>query len=337
MKCRMTDYVESNLDWEQAEYEKAGIDFTAFQLRGADTDEVAAALADSDVLIVNEVQVSRPVLEAMERCRLVIRHGDGYDNIDTTAATELGIVCANEPGVWTEEVADQALGFLYGLLLKLPIQRSVAREVRDGSERPWDLDRVYPVRRVGENVVGVIGFGKIGKAVARRLKALGFELLVHDPYVGPEAVSTITGREPSSLQEVLAGSDAVTLHVPATPETVGMIDAAALRQMKESAVLVNTSRGAVVVTDDLVQALRDRRIAAAALDVTSPEPLPSDHPLLAMENVVVTPHLAWYSDDALWAMRKSIVEDVLAFQAGRLPDSVVNAEVLQSQALRFKA
>lgn len=330
----MTDYVESNLNWEKEQYAEAGIVFEPLQLRGADTGEVASALADSDVLIVNEVQVSRTVLEAMTHCSLVIRHGDGYDNIDTEAATDLGIVCANEPGVWTEEVADQALGFLYALFLKLPLQLSVAREVRDGSERPWDLDRIYPVPRVTTNTVGIIGFGKIGKAVGLRLKRLGFDLLVHDPYVDSDTIETLAGSKPATLEEVLAESDAVTLHVPANPETIGLIDSAALEQMKSAAVLVNTARGAVVVTDDLVAALNEGAIAGAALDVTSPEPLPSGHPLLSMENVFVTPHLAWYSDDALWAMRRSIVEDVTAFARGRLPDSVVNPAVLESPNLR---
>lgn len=333
----MTDYMESDLAWEAEEYRKAGIDFKPYQLWGADEATAARTLSDTEVLIVNEVPVTRRVLEGMPECRLAIRHGNGYDNIDTVAATELGIVVANEPGIWTEEVADQALGLLYMLLLKLPVQIDVARNVRDGSEEPWDFSRVYPVRRISENTIGVIGFGRIGKAFVRRVRGLGFRAIVHDPYVDPGEVERLSGSPPVTFDEVLAESDAVSLHVPATEETTGMIDRRALKRMKPAAVLVNTARGAVVVTDDLVAALQSGEIGAAAVDVTVPEPLPSNHPLFRLENAVVTPHLAWYSEDALWTMRRSIVEDVVAFANGRLPDSVVNPEVLDRPNLRTTA
>jgi D-3-phosphoglycerate dehydrogenase len=325
----MTDYMEPDLDWEREQYRKAGIDFQPYQLWGKGEQAVAETLADTEVLIVNEAPVTRTVLEGMPNCRLVIRHGNGYDNIDTDAATDLGIVVANQPGIWTEEVADQALGFLYYLLLKLPVQIDVAAKVRDGHEEPWRLDRVYPVRRVTENTVGVIGFGRIGKAFVRRVRSLGFPVLVNDPYVDPKTVRELSGTDPAARDEVLARSDAVSLHVPATAETKGMIDAAALETMKPTAVLINTARGAVVITDALVAALESGSIAAAAVDVTDPEPLPSNHRLYELPNAVVTPHLAWYSEDALWQMRRSIVDNVIAFSHGKLPDSVVNPEVLR--------
>lgn len=325
IRCRTTDYVEPDMEWEETRYAAEGVDYRALQLRFAPEDEVIAAVADAQVIITDQVRISRAVIEAAPELKLVIRHGEGYDNVDVVAATKRGVAVANKPAFWSEEVADHALTLILAGRSKLGVQQRIAR--RDGLEPtvPWRVAEAFPIPRITGLVLGIIGFGKIGRLLAARARALGMEVLVSDPFVSEidEAIG-----EAVPLNTLLERSDAVSLHVPATAGTEGLLDAGAFGRMKPTATVVNCSRGAVIVTDDLVEALRSGTIASACLDATDPEPLPQGHPLLVMPQVIVTPHLAWYSDEALGKMRRSIVEDVLAFAGGEYPASVVNPEVL---------
>ena len=336
MKCVVTDYVEPELSWEAEEYRNAGIEFESYSLRFGSEEELSRAVKDAEVIVVDQAKITRAVLEAASRCVLVIRHGDGYDNVDLQAATELGIAVANEPGFWSEEVAEQTVVLILATWAKLPAQMAVAAHPAETNGLPWDIHRLFPIRRFAGSTAGIIGYGKIGRAVARKLIALGAETLVYDQYVDSAEIRD-TGAIPRTFEEVMRESDVVSLHVPALPGGAPLVDAAVLSLMKPTSILVNTARGALVDTDALTAALDEERLAGAALDVTVPEPLPEYHTLLNRENVIVTPHTGWYSDDAMWALRRNIVRDVMAVRKGVLPGTVVNQPVLASPVLRIPA
>jgi len=329
--CVTTDYVEPNLEWERREYETANIVYRTNQLRNAGAAELVAAARDADALVVDQARISREVMAGLSRCRLILRHGDGYDNLDIEAATEAGIVCANEPGFWSNEVAEQALALALSLALKLPIQQTVARE---GSIRGWSCERIMPCWTLGSRTVGIIGFGKTGALACKLFSPLVLRVLVNDPSAGENLIKK-AGGTPAGFDETLRASDIVSIHIPATPNTIGLFNSALIGKMKRGAILVNVSRGNIVDTEALYKALLHGQLSGAGLDVTSPEPLLRDHPLFSVPNVIITPHMGWYSEEALWNMRRQIVADVRAMRDGKLPLSVVNPEVLKSNRLRL--
>lgn len=331
--CVVTDYVEPDLTWEKEQYEEAGITLQTFQLRKAGPSEIVNAAGEADVLVVDQAKISREVISQLSRCKLIIRHGDGYDNLDTQAASEFGIVCTNKPGFWSREVAELSFTLSLALFLKLGEQQKVAAAPLPGG-KGWELIKAMPQRRLANQTVGVIGFGKIGKTAADLFKGVCGTVLVHDPFIDDEVISG-QGHTPVEEEKLLQDSDLITVHIPATDKTIGYFNTKRFASMKREALLVNTSRGNLVRTEALLEALRSGKLGGAALDVTDPEPLPADHPLFSIPNVIITPHMGWYSEDALWSMRKSIVEDVKGAAAGTVPKTVVNPEVLESSLIRL--
>lgn len=330
-RCRTTDYVEPDMEWERERYALAGIDFAAFQLRGAPAEEILACAGDGHVLVVDQTRITAELLGRLDHTVLVIRHGDGYDSVDIDAATAAGIAVANKPGFWSAEAAEHAVTLTLAVASRLGHQQ---QEAAAGALRGhWDLHTVYPISRLRGRTVGVFGYGKIGHHYARMMHALGFHVIVHDRSC-PEDHLTAAGYRSVSFQELLHHADILSLHVPATRQTVGLFDGAALRRMKRGSVLINTARGSLVHTDDLVAVLRAGHLSGAGLDVTEPEPLPAGHPLFSMPQVVITPHLGWYSEEAMWEMRRSIVEDVINAARRVPPASLVNHDVLENRDSR---
>ena len=330
--CVTTDFVESDLEWERKEYEATNIVYRTNQLKTAGAAQLVAAIWDADVLVVDQAQISREVMAELPRCRLVLRHGDGYDNLDIEAATEAGIVCANEPGFWSREVAEQALALALSLTLKLPIQQTVARE---GSTHGWDYRKVTPYWSFGSRTVGIIGFGKTGAFACKLFSPLVSRVLVNASNASKTAIREAGGVF-ASRDELLEASDIVSIHIPATPDTVGLFNSALIGKMKRGAILINVSRGSIVDTEALCETLLQGQLSGAGLDVTNPEPLPKGHPLFSVPNVIITPHMGWYSEGALWNMRRQIVADVCGARDGKLPVSVINPEVLKSKRLRLR-
>jgi len=331
--CVTTDYVEPDLEWERREYETANIVYRINQLKSAGAAELVAAARDADVLVVDQARISREVVAGLSRCQLILRHGDGYDNLDIEAATGTGILCANEPGFWSREVAEQTLALALSLTLKLPLQQTVARE---GSAQGWNYERITPYWTLISRTVGIIGFGKTGALACKLFSPLVSRILVNDPSASRGAIKK-AGGEPSSLDELLAGSDIVSIHIPATSKTIGLFDSTLIKKMKRGAILVNVARGNIVDTDAICAALLQGHLSGAGLDVTDPEPLPKGHPLHSIPNVIITPHMAWYSEEALWNLRQQIVADVCAARDGRLPQSLINPEVLKSSRFRLRS
>ncbi len=253
-----------------------------------------------------ELMDSAPGLRVISQCAV------GYDNVDVAAAAARGIAVGNTPGVLTETTAD----FAFALLMAAGRRVVEGMDyVRAGRWRTWGLT-VLLGQDIHGATLGIVGMGRIGAAVARRARGFDMRLLYHDQ-VRRAALEVELGMTFVTLEELLEESDFVTLHVNLTPETVGLIGAAELSRMKRTAVLVNTSRGPVVDPEALYHALRDGEIAAAALDVTDPEPLPADHPLLALPNLIVAPHIASASAATRQRMALMAVENLEAGLAGR--------------------
>ena len=264
-------------------------------------EQLIARAREADALLCTLTDpIDGPLLDACPRLRVVANYGVGVDNIDLGAAAERGVPVGNTPGVLTDATADLAFALLLAAARRLP---QTARAVHDGEWGTWEPDG-FLGHDVSGATLGIVGAGRIGEAVARRAGA--FEM----------TVLTATSRAGTPLPELLERSDFVSLHVPLTPATRHLIGADALRRMKPTAILVNTARGPIVDTDALTRALHDGTIAGAALDVTDPEPLPPDHPLLAAPNVLVVPHIGSATPRTRARMADLAVDNVLAGLAG---------------------
>jgi glyoxylate reductase len=251
--------------------------------------------------------VDAGLIGAAPRLRAISNYAVGVDNVDLEAAAARGIPVGNTPDVLTESTADLALALMLGIARRLAEGEAF---VRAGEWATWEPDLMLG-RDLHGATVGIVGYGRIGRAVGRRLEGFGCEVLTHTRSGGV------------SLGELLERSDFVTLHCPLTPETRGLIDADALRRMKPTAYLVNTARGPVVDTDALGAALRAGELAGAALDVTDPEPLPGDHPLLGAPNLLVVPHIASATHATRGRMAAIAVDNLLAGLAGKpMPHAV---------------
>jgi D-3-phosphoglycerate dehydrogenase len=303
--------------WVPEELAQAGIDLVVRECR---TDEdLAGHAGDADVvwLFGGSRVLTADNLALLPRCGAIVRTGSGTDNVPVEAATRLGIVVANTPDALTEAVSDHAIGLLFAALRRIAAQD---RAVRGGV---WDRRRAWPHWTLRGRTLGLVGFGRIARAVARKLSGFEMPVLVYDPLVSAEAAAQ-HGARTATLDELLARADVVSVHCPLTAETRHLIDERALRRMKPTAVLLNTARGPVIDEGALGRALTEGWIAAAGLDVLEQEPPDLSSPLLRLDNVVLTPHVAAYSDEYLENCWRLSVETVVALAAARWPPSPVN-------------
>lgn len=320
-KVVVTDYIEPDLEWERAQLASLPVTFEAYQLKTAPREDLLARIGDADVLVVNMTRMSREVLQGLRRCRLIIRHGVGYDNVDVPAATECGIQVCYVPDYCREEVAEQAMMLL--LLCRRKFTRQVESMEESVAAGAWDFSRVIPIRRFSGTVAGIVGCGRIGSLVVTMLRGFGIEVLVHDPYLS-QARQEALGIRCISLEELLPRADMVTIHPSLTRETQYMIGERELRMMKPTAILVNTARGAIVNAEALARACREGWIAGAGIDVFEKEPPEQSFVLRGIPNIILTPHLAWYSEDAGWSIREKILEDIRRCVDGRPPRFPIN-------------
>ncbi len=297
----ITDCDHPTVDIERAILADAGL---AVDLRACRTSEdvIDAATEVRPVgLLVQYARIGGDVLRALPDCRAIGRYGVGLDTIDLETAARLGVRVVNVPDYCTDEVADHALGLILGLTRGIvPLDRGVQRGV-------WDFRLAGRVRRSSSQRLGVIGLGRIGTALARRALALGYDVVATDP-----RGAIVPGVRLVELDELLLTSDVVSVHAPLDVTTHHLIDEHALASMRPTAILVNTSRGALVDHDALVSALRAGRIAGAGLDVQEREPLAPDDPLVGLPNVILTPHAAFYSEESLVEMKTKVAERLVA-------------------------
>ncbi len=285
---------------------------------------IAARLPDADgLLCLLTTRVDEAVLDQAPHLKVVSNMAVGVDNIDLSACTRRGIPVGNTPGVLTEGTADLAMALMLAAARKLP---EASRDAREGRWTTWS-----PTGWLGADLygatLGIIGLGKIGRAVAQRASAFGMQIL----YTDRAACETPAGWDFVPLDELLARSDFVTLHTPLVPETRHLMNARTLRLMKPTATLINSSRGPVVDTDALEQALRQGWIAAAALDVTDPEPLPPDHPLYTLPNCLIVPHIGSATRNTRRRMCERAVQNLLAGLSGARLPFCANPEVYDEQ------
>ena len=316
-KVVLTDYVWESLDLER---EILGELANLVPLQVTDPEAFFPEAADCDALLnTYGGPIAAEVMARMPRCRIIARYGIGVDTIDLDAATEAGIIVTNNPTYCIEEVAEHTLAMLLSAARKIAFYD---RQVRGGG---WAVPPGKPMYRVAGSTVGLIGFGNIARRVAAAAAALEMRVLYSDPFVEPGQFD-VPG-EKAELAEVLEQADYVCVHAPLTPQTRGMLGAEAFARMKSSAVLINCSRGPIVDTAALIDALDAGQIAGCALDTTDPEPLPEDHTLRTRENVIINPHAAWYSEQAMEGLQRGAPNEVRRVLEGRWPVNVVNRAV----------
>jgi len=280
-----------------------------------------AAVSDGLLSLLTD-RIDCALLDAAPRVRVVSNYAVGYDNIDVAAATSRGVVVTNTPGVLTETVAD------FAITLLLAVARRVVesdRYTREGRWKSWE-----PLLFLGQDLygatLGLVGLGRIGTAVARRAHGFDMRILYHD-VVRREDLEHDLGLEFTSLEDLLRRSDFISVHTPLTPQTRHLISTDQFRLMKRTAVLVNTARGPIVDPDALYRALADRQIWGAGLDVFEVEPVPADHPLLRLDNIIVAPHIASASVETRAKMALMAVDNLLAALGGQRPPNFVNPDV----------
>ena len=300
--------------------ESAGLEIVLAPMHDA-SGKLSADAAQAEVLISGGTVLDEADFAAMTKARFLLRPYVGYDDIDVDAATDQGILFANVPDTFVEEVANQTLALLLALNRRLA---QMDRFVRSGrwfaGEKPREV--AHPIKRLSRMTLGLLGFGGIGRLVAQRATPFGFRIIAHDPYIAPETVVG-TGVTLVSREALLQESDILSLHVLLNRETRGMVDASWFAQMKPTAVLINTSRGPVVNELALIEALRNGRIAAAGLDVMEVEPLNPASPLCTMDNVILAPHLASYSDEGNVHHRERIGQLAAQVALGAMPERKV--------------
>lgn len=316
-KVVLTDYV-----WDSLEVERQILGELAelVPMKTKEPAEFLGAAADCDALLNTYAgPITAEVMAKMPKCRIIARYGIGVDTIDLDAATKAGIIVTNNPSYCIEEVAEQTMALVLCAARKIAFYD---RMVRGGS---WAVPPGKPMYRLVGRTFGLVGFGNIARQVAARAAAFGMKILYTDPFV-KEGLHQVPGRS-VDLDTLLRESDFVSLHPPLTPQTRRMIGDEALGKMKRTAVLVNCARGPVVDTDALVRALDAEKIAGCALDTTDPEPLPEPHPLRGRDNVIITPHAAWYSEQAMAGLQAGAPGEVRRVLSGEWPLNVVNPAV----------
>lgn len=312
----ITDCDHDSIEPEQRAAAEAGVELTLANC--ADEDDVIRAGADADGLIVQYAPVTAAVLDALPKLRVISRYGVGVDTIDVDAAHDRGVLVCNVPDYGTEDVSDHAIALALAVLRGIP---QLDRRMRQGAH---DVAAVKPLHRLHGRTFGVVGLGRIGVATARKARALGFEIIAHDPVVDT-VPDDLRGAELLDLDDLLRRADVLSLHVPLIDATHHLVNARTLSLMKPESVVVNTCRGAVIDTEALADALERGQILGAALDVTEPEPLPPSHRLYELLNVVITPHAGWYSEESFTELKRRAAENAIDGALGKTPRDVVPA------------
>jgi D-3-phosphoglycerate dehydrogenase len=272
-------------------------------------DDILAVARDADAILVTYAKLPGELLKQLTRCKAIGRFGLGVDNIDLPAAKELGIAVNYVPDYCLREVSDHAMALLLALARKITFSNKLVQSGR------WEVPPITPLRRLEGQVLGLIGFGNIPRSLVPKAKAFGLKVLTHDPYVKPEALKA-AGVEGVSFDDLLARSDFVSVHAPLMPATRGLMNAAAFAKMKRGALLINTARGPLVDEPALIAALNSDHLGGAALDVVTTEPLAKDSPLIGRDNVILTPHTAFYSVEALEELQTKCATDVARVLSG---------------------
>jgi D-3-phosphoglycerate dehydrogenase len=319
IKIVITDCDHDSIEIEKAVAAENGVDLVLAQCRTE--DDVIAAAHGADGIVVQYAPITSRVLDALPELKAIGRYGVGVDTVDVPAASARGVAVCNVPDYGTEDVSDHAIA------LALTLARGTARFDRRVRRGEHELGPVQPLHRINTRTFGVVGLGLIGSATARKAKGLGYAVIGSDPTLAPGTL-TDDGVEVVGFEELLARADVVSLHVPLVAATRHLINPSTLAKMKPGAVLVNTCRGGVVDSAAVADALACGQLHGAGLDVFEEEPLPLTSPLVDLENTVLTPHAAWYSEESYGELKRRTVENVIEVCAGRTPRNILNPKEL---------
>jgi D-3-phosphoglycerate dehydrogenase / 2-oxoglutarate reductase len=327
LKFIIIDTMHSELVYEAEQASRLGITFEHFSLRNASPEELIQVAADADVILIDQAKFNRQVIEGLKRCKLLLRHGIGYDNVDIEACNEHAIVVGYYPTYCVRDVAEQTITLIMACQRKLLRQVDNLQRVSTGGFH--DMANVSPMSRLEGKTIGIVGFGRIGQTVFQMLKGFGVKYLICDPYL-PQPVVKELGEQLTDFNSLLTKADVITLHVPLKKvlhDTLYMFDTPEFEKMKPEVILINTSRGPVVNLNTLDLALREGRIAGAGIDVYETEPPDADLPILHNPKAICTPHLSWFSSDSTRIIRQSYIQDVVRLINNQLPEYQVNPQV----------
>lgn len=328
----IADYDYGNVDIERAIIEGAGLDLVAAQCKSE--DDVIDVARDAHAVIAQYAHVGARAINAFTRCRVIARYGTGVDIVDVDAATRRNILVTNVPNDWCEnEVADHAMTLLLAVARKL---RDYDSATRAGV---WRWQSGQPIYRLRGRILGLLSFGAIARAIAARATGFGIQIIANDPYMATADIAA-HGATPVSFDELIKQADYLVIQAPLTSETRHLIDETQLRRMKPSAILINTARGPIVDDNALYRALKEGWIAGAGLDDIEEEPAKQHdwkptNPLFGLDNVIITPHAAYYSEEAISTVRDFAAHEVVRVLTGQQPLSPVNvAELAKANPTR---
>lgn len=320
-KVVITDYYYPNLDEERKVFKNTGIEIIDCKGKCNNEEDVIKYTKNADAIITQFVPITKKVIGNLANCKIVVRYAIGLDNIDIAEATKKKIMVANVPDYCIEEVSNQALSLMLAVLRKLTI---ADRETRKGN---WSYENTKPLYRLSKMNLGIIAFGKIAREFVKKAKVLGFKnIFIYDPYFKDS--KKFPNYKFVSLKYLLENSNIISIHAPSTKDTKHLINKNTIKFMKDGVYLINTSRGDLINENDLFEALRENKFSGVGLDVLSKEEIEKSNPLLQFDNVVLTPHMGWYSVDSIKELQRKVAEQVKKGLINKNPDYCVNREVL---------
>jgi len=312
-KVVLTDNIFPDLELERSMLSKAEAELVEVK----DTVDLEKFVQDADAIINTYAKLTAALIDKMKKCKLIIRNGIGVDTIDVEAASKKGIMVANIPFYCIDEVATHAVTLLLDCNRKATYLNNAVKAGK------WDVKLAIPIYSLEDKVLGLMGFGKIAQLVGKKMIPFGMKIIAHDPYVS-QSIGDKYGVTLVSFETLLRESDYISIHCPLLPQTRGVFNYEVFKQMKKTAYIINTARGPVINEKDLIIALQEGEIAGAGLDVLETDGVDSNNPLLKMDNVIITPHSGWYSEESIKRRRTQTIENVIQVLHGGKPDSFVN-------------
>lgn len=316
MKIVITDYWYENLDLEKKVIDEAGYELVAYRDKKTE-EEVIEVTKDADIVICQFANVSRKVIENMTKCKAIIRYAIGVDIIDVEAATENNIHVCNVPDYGVEEVALHSITLLLSLIRKISF---ISNEVKSGK---WDYSVAKPISRNKGKTFGIIGFGRIPRSIAKKMSGFDMNIIAFDPYVD-KSIADKYNVALVTLDELIKTSDYISVNCPLNDSTRHLVNKETISKMKDGVCIVNAARGSVICEKDLIEGLESGKISGAGLDVLEVEPINKDSKLLNMNNVVITPHFAWYSEESVQSLQRMVAEEAVRVLDGKNPKNPVN-------------
>jgi len=315
MNVIITDHSYEDINQEKEIIKNFGAKLAVYACKTE--EDVIKCTTEADIIICQFAPITKKVIDNLKECKAIIRYAVGVDNIDVDAATKKGIHVCNVPDYGTEEVALHTVSLILSLIRKLPIQQKASRQGK------WTYKETKPIHRLRGQTLGLVGFGRIPRYVAKLMKEFEVQILIHDPFIDNNEIKML-GYNSGSLTELFEKSNIISIHVPLSKQTHHLIDKNLFNITQKNPYIVNTSRGGIINEKDLLEAFLENKISGIALDVSETEPMGIDNPLLKYDQIIVTPHSAWYSEESIEALQRSVAEEAIRILSGDAPKNSVN-------------